>query len=65
MEDDVELVKILYFLCRCKYIVFIGYLLFIGYNMELSNFYEINLYLKIERGENMLVFLLLIFYYYY
>lgn len=51
LEDDVESVKMLYSLCKCKRIVSIGHLPLTGYNMELSNPYEINLHSKTEcRG---------------
>lgn len=53
LEDDVESVKMLYSLCKCKRFVSIGHLPLMGYNMELSNPYEINLHSKTEcRGKH-------------
>lgn len=48
LEDDVESVKILHSLCKCKHIVSSGHLPFMGYNLELSNPDDINLHSETE-----------------
>lgn len=53
LQNDVDSVKILHSLCKCKHIVSIGHLPFMGYNVELSDPCEINLYSKTEsRGKH-------------